>query len=119
MCGGLGVPLCVVGWVGWSSGVPLKWFGPPSFTYPEVVRCAGHFLHFARKAQQYYEESLVPGQTLTTVRLRTKDNDIMIAPGEHIVFIAFQQLAEPAATDSVVAAPVAEGETKKEAAPAE
>ena len=60
-----------------------------------MVRCAGHFLHFARKAQQYYEESLVPGQSLTTIRMRTKDHDIMIAPGEHIVFIAFQEVSEP------------------------
>ena len=86
-----------------SIGVPLKWFGPPSFNYAEVVRCSAHFLHFARKAQQYYEENLVPGQALTTIRLRTKENDIMIAPGEHIVFIAFQEVSEPA-----------EVETKKE-----
>jgi len=81
------------------SGVPLKWYGPPSFTYTEVVRCAAHFLHFARKAQQYYEESLVPGQSLTTIRLRTKDNDIMIAPGEHVIFIAFQEVSQPDAKE--------------------
>mmetsp|Transcript_11999 Transcript_11999/g.17371 ORF Transcript_11999/g.17371 Transcript_11999/m.17371 type:complete len:119 (-) Transcript_11999:97-453(-) len=82
-----------------EDGVPLKWYGPPSFTYTEVVRCAAHFLHFARKAQQYYEESLVPGQSLTTIRLRTKDNDIMIAPGEHVIFIAFQEVSQPDAKE--------------------
>merc|ERR1712048_1549969 len=77
-----------------EDGIPLKWTG---WTDPaEVVKVAGHFLHFSLKCRQYYEKKLVPQQELKCIRLRTKTNEILISPGDSCIFIAFQSVvAEP------------------------
>merc|ERR1712025_1356837 len=88
-----------------EDGIPLKWTG---WTDPvEVVKVAGHFLHFANKSQQYYEK--LAKEELKCIRLRTKTNEILISPGDSCIFIAFQ---------SVTGEPVKE-EGEGEEAPAE
>jgi predicted regulator of Ras-like GTPase activity (Roadblock/LC7/MglB family) len=76
-----------------TDGIPLRWSGWEE--YSKVVQVAALTLNFGAKAQSYIPRLLDDAdESLKSVRLRTAENEIIIAPGKHVILVVFQKHIE-------------------------
>ena len=72
-----------------TDGVPLKYYGWGE-EYKKVVQVAALLLDFALKSKNYLPK-LLEGNEMKNIRLRTKFQEILVAPGRNCILVVFQK----------------------------